>query len=133
MNSERESEIGMIAKISLTAAFAAMIALSMACATSRAATNRAPIFRQEHEKPAGTVVAQQQADGAAENGNDSDNNGDSNDNSDDNQNADSNQTDQQYPPADVQPNPAQAPNGNEQDSNQQFDPAPQPQPVNPYQ
>ena len=86
----------MIPKISLTAAFLLMIAAPMACASSRAATNPAPITCQAHEAPLGMVVAQNAAgvyemnqEGAADNSNDSDSN--SNDNADANQSADASQ------------------------------------------
>jgi hypothetical protein len=123
----------MIAKIGLIAAFLLMVALPIASASNGATTTPALIARQSHELPLGMVVAQQPADGAAENGDDNDN--DSNDNTDENQNADSNQTEQQYPPTNDQPIPSLGPNGNETDPNNtpQADQAPQPQPMNPYQ
>jgi hypothetical protein len=138
---KREWEIGMIPKISLTAAFLLMVAPPMACASNRAATNP-PIALQARELPLGMVVAQAAAgaygaiqpnEGASNNGNESDS--DSNENADENQNADPNQADQQNAAGTEQAIPPQVLNGTETDPNSapQVDQAPQPQPMNPYQ
>jgi hypothetical protein len=135
-------EIGMIPKISLTAAFLLMIAPPIACASSPSATNPAPIARQAHESPLGMVAAQnaagifernQSKEDESENGDESDSN--SKDNADADQNADPSQVDLQNADGNDQPIPPQVLNGNESapDSTPQFDQAPQPQPVNPYQ
>jgi hypothetical protein len=120
----------MIPKISLAAAFVLMMAPPMACASSRADSNPAPISWQAHQSPLDMVLAQdgqagQPSMGTTDNDNDNsgDNDNDANDSSDDNQNADSNQTDQnganEEPPAipptvlgspeEEQPEPRQAP------------------------
>ncbi|WP_333650402.1 hypothetical protein, partial [Candidatus Binatus sp.] len=86
---QNEREIGMIAKISLTAAFFLIVAPPMACASNRDATNPAPMTSQAHESPLGLVVAQDDQPNVAtsDNDNDNGNDSDSNDSADNNQNA----------------------------------------------
>jgi hypothetical protein len=134
-----EWEIGMIAKISMTAAFLLMVAPPMASASNRDAANRAPLVCPAHGSPLGIVVAQDAqpnvgTDSDSDN-NDSDN--DSNDNDNDNQNDNNNQTDQQNATGNDQPQPVppQVFNTPDNDPNDaaQVNQAPQPEPVNPYQ
>lgn len=124
----------MIPKISLAAAFLLIVAPPMACASNRGAANPAPIIRDWRQSPANIIVAQDDQSNAGTD-TDSDNNSDSDSNdNDDNQNDNNDQMDQNAAGND-QPLPPQGFNGNENDPNTapQFNQAPQPQPVNPYQ
>jgi hypothetical protein len=129
---QNEGEIGMIAKISLTAAFLLMVAPPMACASNRDAANPAPITRQAHESPPGMAVAQDDQSNADAsdngNGNDNGNDSDSNDSADGNQNADGNQMEQQNADGNDQPIAPQALDapGNPGDAQQA------PRPMNPF-
>jgi hypothetical protein len=107
---QNEREIGMIAKISLTAAFFLIVAPPMACASNRDATNPAPMTSQAHESPLGLVVAQDDQPNVAtsDNDNDNGNDSDSNDSADNNQNAGGDQADQQNGTGDDQPTAPQA-------------------------
>jgi hypothetical protein len=116
----------MIAKIGLTAAFLLMIAPPMESASNRTALDSA-------SRDSAIVVAQngQASGGTAENGNDGSNGNPSSDSASDNQNSNVQQNDA----GNDLPMAPQVLNGpdNDPDSAPQFDQAPQPQPVNPYQ
>ncbi len=133
---EMMERFGMIAKISLTAAFLLMVAPPIA--VSRRFEFRAEglagdpvadgiVLAQDNEPAVGTT------DNDNDNSNDNDN--DSNDSADDNQNADSSQTDQnaagEEPPA-IPPTVLGQPDG-EQPEPRQAPMSAYPQPVNPYQ
>ncbi len=127
----------MIPKISVAAAFLLMVAPPMACASNLGAATPAPMTRAAHRSPQGIIIAQdsQSSAGTTDNDSDNDNDSDSNDSADDNQNGDSSQMNQQNSAGDDQPVPPTVLNGNENDPDDapQFNQAPQPQPVNPYQ
>jgi hypothetical protein len=128
----------MIPKISLTAAFFLLAAPPLACASTRAAANAAPMTCRAHQSQPGMMLAQdeQPSTGTTNSDDNSDNDSDANDNDNDNgnQNADSDQTDQNAA-GDAQPIPPTvlgAPD-NDQDEPQQAPMNSYPQPANPYQ
>ncbi len=128
----------MSAKISLTAAFFLIAAPSMACASTRAVANAAPMTCRAHQSQPGTVLAQdeQPSMGTTNSDDNSDSESDANENDNDNsnQNADSDQTDQNAA-GDTQSVPPTVLGGpdNDQDEPQQAPMNSYPQPANPYQ
>jgi hypothetical protein len=134
-----EREVGMLAKISLTAAFFLMAAPPVACASNRAATSLASRTLSANRLALGVVVAQDSQQNLGTSDNDNDNDNDSNDSDDDKQDSDGNQTDQQNAAGNDQQIPPTVLGGPDDGQPQGEQPEPRPAPgmnvypVNPYQ